>query len=132
MSDLTAERLSGINVGFAAVGVLLTGWLVLAELFLAPTCPPLLGVPACYVVLVGYLVALAGAWLQPARTADALLLSGAGAVTAIGLWFSLNELAGSLECPTLEGLPMCFVSLFAGVSMLAVDQLRRRRFVAAA
>ena len=126
MSTLTAERLTGIIVGFAAVGVLLTGWLVLSELFRGSTCPPLLGVPACYVVLAGYVAALVGAWSQPARNADVLFLAGAGLVTVVGLWFSLNELAGSLDCPTFEGLPMCYMSLLTGVTLLEVDQVRRR------
>ncbi len=126
MLRITSERLIGIIIGFAAVGVLLTGWLVLSELFREPTCPELLGVPACYLVLGGYLAALAGAWALETKIGNAAFLLGAGVVTAIGLWFSVNELTGALECPTFEGLPMCFVSLFAGVSMLALDGLRRR------
>jgi hypothetical protein len=126
MATLTAERLTGINIGFAAVGALLTGWLVLSELFVEPTCPELLGIPACYLVLVGYIAALVGAWLIDTTAGSAVFLVGAAAVTLIGTWFSLNQLTGALECPTFEGLPMCFLSLFAGASMLAVDQLRRR------
>jgi hypothetical protein len=126
MATLTSERLTGINIGFAAVGALLTGWLVLSELFVEPTCPELLGIPACYLVLVGYIAALVGAWLIDTTAGSAVFLVGAAAVTLIGTWFSLNQLTGALECPTFEGLPMCFLSLFAGASMLAVDQLRRR------
>jgi hypothetical protein len=126
MATLTTERLTGINIGFAAVGALLTGWLVLSELFVEPTCPELLGIPACYLVLVGYIAALVGAWLIDTTAGSAVFLVGAAAVTLIGTWFSLNQLTGALECPTFEGLPMCFLSLFAGASMLAVDQLRRR------
>jgi hypothetical protein len=44
----------------------------------------------------------------------------------VGAWFSIDELTGALECPTFEGLPMCFVSLFAGASMLVLDLVRRR------
>jgi len=108
------------------VGVLLTGWLVLSELFRAPTCPELLGIPACYLVLAGYLVALAGAWFPDTKPGSTAFFAGAGAVTLIGLWFSFNELSGAIECPTFEGLPMCFVSLFAGASMLGTELLRRR------
>ena len=104
MLNLNAERLSGIVIGFAAVGALLTGWLV----------------------LVGYLAALAGAWVPGTRLGRGLFLFGAGAVTLIGAWFSFGQLTGALECPTFEGLPMCFVSLFTGVSMLVTDESRRR------
>lgn len=126
MLTLAPERLTGIIIGFAAVGVLLTGWLVLSELFREPTCPQLLGIPACYIVLAGYLAALAGAWALDKTAGSALFLVGAGIVTVVGAWFSINELTGALECPTFEGLPMCFVSLFAGASMLVLDLVRRR------
>jgi hypothetical protein len=48
-------------------------------------------------------------------------------VAVVGAWFSFNELTGAIECPTFEGLPMCFVSLFAGASMLALESIRRTR-----
>ena len=123
---LNAERLSGIIIGFAAVGLILTGWLVLSELLREPTCPELLGIPACYALLLAYLVTLAGAWMPDTTVSRSLFLVGAGAVTVIGAWFSFGQLAGTLECPAFEGLPMCFVSLFAGLSILALDEARRR------
>ena len=126
MLAFTPERLTGIIVGFAAVGVMLTGWLVLSELVREPTCPPLLGIPACYVVLAGYLAATAGAWAIDTSAGRAVFLLGASVVTVVGIWFSINELTGTLECPTFEGLPMCFVSLFAGASMLVLEAARRR------
>ena len=123
---VTSERLIGINIGFAVAGALLAGWLVLSELFREPTCPGLAGIPACYVVLGGYLVALAGAWTGGTKAGSVALVAGAGVVTAVGAWFSLNQLSGAIDCPTLEGLPMCFVSLLTGASMIAIDLLRRR------
>lgn len=122
----STERLTGINIGFAVAGALLAGWLVLSELFREPTCPELFGIPACFIVLPGYLLALAGAWTVETKAGSVAFLAGAGVVTAVGAWFSLNQLTGTIDCPTLEGLPMCFVSLLTGASMLAVDLLRRR------
>ena len=126
MLRLSAERLTGFSLGFAAVGVVLTGWLVISELLVEPTCPELVGIPACTIVLGGYLAALAGAWWLETRAGRALFLAGAGVVTVVGVWFSANELAGALSCPTFEGLPMCYVSLLAGLTILAADQVRAR------
>jgi hypothetical protein len=106
---------------------MLTGWLVLSELFRAPTCPLLLGIPACYIVLAGYVAALAGAWIPDAKVGSVAFLTGAGVVTFVGAWFSFNELTGAIECPSFEGLPMCFVSLFAGATLLALESFRRAR-----
>jgi hypothetical protein len=126
MAGISSERITGLIVGLSVTGLLLTGWLGLSELFKGPTCPHLLGVPACYLVLVGYLLAVAGAWLFRTRTGDASFFIGVGAVTLIGVYFSWSQLAGHAECPTFEGLPMCYVSLLAGLTMLGLDQVRRR------
>jgi hypothetical protein len=123
---MSSERITGFIVGVGFTAALLTGWLVLSELFRGPTCPHLLGVPACYLVLAGYLAATAGAWLYGRRIGDISFLIGAVSVTIIGVYFSWNHLQGDVECPTFEGLPMCYVSLLAGVTLLALDQIRRR------
>lgn len=125
MTRLTSERIVGFNFSLASVGVLLTSWLVISEMFREPTCPKLLGVPACYLVLIAYLAAAIGAWNTGSEFGRRAFLIGAFAVTAIGVYFSLGEIRGTAQCPTFEGLPMCFVSLFAGTSMLIADQIRR-------
>ena len=126
MPSISPERLTGFNVGLGFVGVLLTGWLVVSELFRGPTCPALIGIPACYIVLAAYLGATVGAWFSSTTAGSALFVAGAGVVTIIGAWFSVNDVLGNAECPTFEGLPMCYVSLLAGATMLALDQVRRR------
>jgi hypothetical protein len=101
MHRVTAERLTGINVALAFVGVLLTSWLVIAELFRETTCPDLFGVPACFLVLAAYLATAVGAWRPDSGTARAILLVGAGTVTAIGIYFTLSEVGGAAPiCPT--------------------------------
>ena len=126
MTRITGERLTGAIVGLGFVGVLLTAWLVASEIFREPTCPSLLGVPACYLVLAGYAAATGGAWMPGHKVGDAVVLAGAGAVTAIGVYFTFNQIRDAVECPTFEGLPMCYVSLLAGATMLGLHQLRRR------
>lgn len=120
----TSERLIGVNVALAFVGVLLTSWLVISELFREPTCPKLFGIPACYLVLIAYLAAAIGAWNADSGAGHVTFLLGAVAVTLIGIYFSMGEIRGTAQCPTFEGLPMCFVSLFAGVSMLVIDRVK--------
>ena len=126
MTTPTAERLTGFNVGLGLAGLLLTSWLALSHLFREPTCPELIGIPACYLVLAAYLATTIGAWRTDTPAGSAAFLVGAGAVTVIGVWFSVNQALGSAECPTFEGLPMCYLSLLTGVTLLAVDQVRRR------
>ncbi len=125
MTRLKSERIVGFNFSLASVGVLLTSWLVISELFRDPTCPKLFGIPACYLVLIAYLSAAIGAWNTGSESGRVAFIGGAFAVTAIGVSFSLGEIRGTVQCPTFEGLPMCFLSLFAGGSVLATDQIRR-------
>lgn len=125
MNRLTSERIIGFNFSLASVGVLLTAWLAISELFREPTCPKLFGIPACYLVLIAYLAAAIGAWNTGSEFGRVAFMIGAVAVTAIGVYFSVGEIRGTAQCPTFEGLPMCFVSLFAGASMLISDQIRR-------
>jgi hypothetical protein len=126
MTRATRERLVGIQVGFGVIGILLTAWLVVSQVFVRPTCPPLVGIPACWFVLAGYVSATMGAWLAGERVGDVLFYAGAGAVVLIAIYFSSCQLQGTAQCPTFETLPMCYVSLLAGLTLIALDQVRRR------
>lgn len=126
MNSVSSERLVGLIVGLAFTGALLTLWLVASELFREPTCPPLLGIPACYLVLAAYGMAAVGGWRLAQPAGERVLLTGAGGVTVIGIYFSVNQIRGVAECPTFEGLPMCFVSLLAGITLLALWMVHRR------
>ena len=97
MSRITKERLTGAIVGLGFVGVLLTSWLVFSEVFRNPTCPPLLGIPACFLVLAGYIAASVGAWMPGRAISDLTFRVGAGAVTLIGVYFSIGQIQGSAE-----------------------------------
>ena len=125
MPRITGERLTGAIVGLGFVGVMLSGWLVVSELAREPTCPTLFGVPACFFVFVAYVAVTLGAWMS-GPAGDVSFFVGAGAVTLIAVYFSFRQVAGTIECPSFEGLPMCYVSLFAGAAILVLDQVRRR------
>lgn len=126
---MDAERITGLIVGIGFVSGSLTVWLVAAETMNGATCPPLFGIAACYLVLVGYVTAVAGAWNMGVSWAHPTFLFGATLVTLIGVYFTAGQIAGRLECPSFEGFPMCFGSLAAGLMMLGLDQVRRRSSV---
>ena len=122
----TAEQMTGFLVGLGSVGIMLASWLVVSETFIRPTCPLLLGLPACYIVLVAYLLATLGAARFRHRAGDASFLLGTGVILAIAAYGSWSQLRGTVQCPSFEGLPMCFGSLSFGAILLAGDQVRRR------
>ena len=73
-------------------------------------CPKILGIPACYLVFIFFVGALAIQLLQPAQ---AYLYYGLLAVPfLLALAGTLTELSGKVICPrTPGGTPMCFISL---------------------
>ena len=71
-------------------------------------CPSIGPVPACYIVLAGFLAGLIGHLGRLRKT----FLIGLGVPTALAAFASVGEIFGFVECPKTEGgTPMCFISL---------------------
>ena len=75
-------------------------------------CPKILGIPACYIVVACFVLALL------AHTLPAVFVSPWGYYAFIAVPFllalagSLTELSGKVICPkTPGGTPMCYISL---------------------
>ena len=117
MAKVSSDRITGMVVGLAFSGLVLTAWLTWSEITIGEVCPSVLGVPACYLVMFGYAAVVSGSWRSDRLAAWAAIL-GSGVVIAVGGYLSALELAGRAVCPRFAGLPMCFVSLAAGVLVL--------------
>lgn len=118
MPRASFERITGMIVGLAFSGVVLTSWLTWSELSSGGTCPIVLGVPACYLVLFGYVAVVSGAWKSDQMGTRAAVM-GAVLIVGVGASLSLREVSGEDICPTFAGLPLCYVSLAAGLLLLA-------------
>ncbi len=102
----------------AGIAVYGTFGLVANEWELGDICPKILGVPACYIVLVCFAVALLS-HLIPFKSANSIYFLFVGIVTAIAITGTLGELTGTAECPkTAGGTPMCFISLAICLGLL--------------
>jgi hypothetical protein len=122
---MTQERLTGVIIGMGTVAIILSTWLVYSQLFVRPTCPELLGIPACYLVLVCYLVATISAAFPGSASAGILFYAGIGSALAIATYGSSGQATGNVTCPSFEGLPMCFTSFLAAFTMIGADVWRR-------
>lgn len=82
-------------------------------------CPKILGIPACYLVFISFVGALATQLLQPA---NANLFYGLMALPfLLALVGTLTELSGRKICPrTSGGTPMCMISLGFCTVLLAL------------
>lgn len=89
-------------------------------------CPKLLGVPACYIVLLCFTGVLFS-HVIPFNKSEWLYFSFAGVVTLIASMGTVGELTGMVKCPrTSGGTPMCFISLAICLSLLATKMLELR------
>ena len=98
----------------------------LAQFRTGDACPMLGPIPACYVVSVAYsAMALAGViWW---RVALRIFLFGSVPVIALAVTGTTSELLGIPTCPRSPGgLPLCYLSLAVGLSLLLVFLSIRR------
>ena len=81
-------------------------------------CPKIIGIPACYIVFVCFVVALIS-HLIPNKNSKWVYFFFVGIVTLIASTGTIGELTGLAECPrTSGGTPMCFISLAICLSLL--------------
>ena len=90
-------------------------------------CPKILGIPACYIVLVCFTIALLSHVIPFPKNRWIYFLF-VGLVTAIASTGTLGEILGFAKCPrTASGIPMCFISLGICLSLLITKYLSIKR-----
>lgn len=109
------QVLADLLLGYATYALLM---LVLKESAHGDICPPIAGIPACYilfgVVVLGWIGRFA-AKLRP------LYWLGITLPAVVALLASIGELANLVECPrSAGGTPMCFLSLGLFSTMFAL------------
>lgn len=96
--------------------------LVVSELIYGNYCPKLSGIPACYLVLLAYLMVLVST-VSPRKRVYVL---GTVLGLLIGIWFTSRQLLGIEQCPAFWGIPLCYLS-FAAFALLGVLGLLSRK-----
>jgi len=95
-----------------ALGLSMNDWKV------GNICPKILGIPACYIVLISFAGGLVGHLLRHSK-GNLIFFFFIGIVTLIATTGTVGELTGMAECPKTEGgTPMCFISLAICLSLL--------------
>ncbi len=105
-------------ITISIIGILATIGLVINELIRSQYCPPLLGIPACYLVLTFFILILISQFIKDIKISSIMFFVGIELGLATSIWFSVNQLLGRVYCPTLFNIPLCFVSFVTFVVLL--------------
>jgi uncharacterized membrane protein len=110
------------------LAMLVTLWLVYRESQTAGHCPPypLLGIPACYMVLGFFCFVLAAQFVKDATTGKLVFYSGALAGILTAVWFSSNQVLGSAQCPRELGIPLCYLALLTFTGLIVLRKTGER------
>jgi hypothetical protein len=100
------------------IGILVSLWLVINELIKSQYCPPLFGIPACYLVLIFFIFVLVSQFIKNIKISSIIFFIGIKLGLATAIWFSVNQLLEKAYCPILFNIPLCFVSFVTFVVLL--------------
>lgn len=109
----------------ASISFLSVVVLSVSHLMNGSTCPKVLEIPACYILifLVGFILI---SHLNYLKDYNILFFGGAGLTILIAIYASISHIKGTLECPKLFGtIPMCYLSLltFGIVTVLKIIEI---------
>lgn len=105
------KSLKYLSIVISALASVLSAYLVHNEVYAPPFCPRLLDIPACFAVLILYLITLILAFQRDVRS-HVMYFMSAGIGLGIAIWFSVQSLSGAAQCPTLFSVPvpLCYAS----------------------
>jgi len=114
-----------IVVGLAAIGLLGVAPIVCRHAMGVETCPMLGPVPACYVVLLGYMLTGASVFVG-VRFRTTVFVAGWIPVFSLALMASGLEVLGNEVCPRgTSNIPTCFYSLALTISLISAFFVER-------
>lgn len=101
--------------------------LSIAEWGVAGSCP-CIGIPACYLVMIGYFLILSSCINHNKAPFRKLFYAGISIVLGLAAMGSFMQVTGLGECPQNEsGFPMCYISLMMSTTILVAFFVGRRK-----
>ncbi len=87
-------------------------------------CPKILNIPACYIIMLCFIIPLFGHIL---KWSNYLYFIGTGLAFSIAFYGTIMQILEIIQCPkTSTGIPMCFISLsiFTTLIILKITLLK--------
>ncbi len=105
-----------------------TSGLVMRELEIGNGCPKLFGIPACYIIMLCFLLAFLS-HVKVIKDKSKMFFIGVLIALSIASYGSIGQLMGFAECPkTTNGIPMCYLSFVLFSSLFVLKFLHIRLF----
>jgi len=108
----------------ALLGIAFSVYLVVNEIFSPGYCPEIFNIPACYMVIVSFLLVLISLFINKISARMTVFYIGAISGLGIAIWFSIGQIIGSKECPDLFNIPLCFGSAVLFVIIIISGSIR--------
>ncbi|MCT4661539.1 MAG: hypothetical protein N4A40_06715 [Tissierellales bacterium] len=112
-----------ITTIISILGIIVSIFLVSMEFITESFCPLFWGVPACYLVLVSFLLVRISQFdWDDLRIKIICFYAGGFSGIGLAVWFSYNQLLGFENCPSFMEIPLCYVSLVAFLIILLLGR----------
>jgi len=103
------------------LGIVGSGELVWTDITAQGVCPKILGVPACYIVLICFIIPFASHIL---KMGNVIYFTCTGLAFIIALIATIMQLAGNEICPkSIGGIALCYYSLVLFSSLLILKRI---------
>ena len=100
------------------IGILGAGLLVFDEIKTSNTCPKLLGIPACYIILACFIIPF---FTHITKGKNLIYFIFTSTAFIIALVASTMQFTGLGACPkTANGIPMCYYSLLLFTALITL------------
>lgn len=98
----------------ASLGAISSLILVYKEISLSNYCPKVFNIPACYLVLLSFILVLESVIYNH----KLFFWTGSSLGVLLAVWFSYNQLIGNPICPIFLNIPLCYVSLLTFIAII--------------
>lgn len=101
------------------IGLFFSLYLVVSEIFNSGICPKIFGIPACYIVLLAFILVIISNFFKIFLN-YLIFYMGWFIGFILALWFSFSQIVHIDNCPLLFEIPMCYLSLIIFIIILFI------------
>lgn len=110
------NMLKKVNTLFSLIGISFSAFLIVRNLIQPGYCPDFFGIPACYIVLIAFLLVFLSTRMEKG---GAIVFFPGGIIGfVLGIFFSVKEMFTVGTCPRIFDIALCYISLITFAVMI--------------